>query len=196
VVAVGSVSAGQIVTVTNNSASAVAVNSITFTGDFSDATTCTASLAVGTNCTINVKFAPSVGGTRTGTLTVNLSTGTLTVSLTGTGSSGSQTPALTLSPSTITFNNGYTIGDNPTQTITVTNNSGAPVGIASIGITGDPSFTERTTCGTSLAVGGACSIRVTFQPVAYGTFTGTVTLTESSGALDTVSVTGVCTVNN
>ena len=196
VAAVGSVSAGQTVTVSNNSASAVVVNGITFTGDFSDANTCPASIAAGTNCTITVKFTPTVGGARTGTLAVNLSTGTLTVSLTGTGSSGSQTPALTLSPPTVTFNNGYTIGDNPSQTITVTNSSGAATGIASIGISGDPSLKERTTCGTSVAPGGTCTIRVTFQPVAFGTFTGTVTLTESSGALDTVSVTGVSTVNN
>jgi len=196
VVAVGSVSAGQTVTVSNNSASAVSVNGFVFTGDFSDATTCGASLAPGTNCTINVKFAPTAGGARTGTLAVNLSTGALTVSLTGTGSSSSQTPALTLSPSTVSFNNGYTIGDNPTQTITVTNSSGAAAGIASIGISGDPSLTEKTTCGTSLAAGGTCTIRVTFQPTAYGAFTGTVTLTESSGAIDTVSVSGVSTVNN
>ena len=196
VVAVGSANSGHAVTVSNNSASAVAVNSITFSGDFSDASTCPASLAAGTNCTINVTFAPTGGGTRTGTLTVNLSTGTLTVALTGTGSSGSQTPALTLTPSTITFNNGYTTGDNPTQTITVANNSGAAAGIAAIGISGDTSLTERTTCGTSVAAGGRCTIRVTFQPIAYGTFTATVTLTESSGAPDVVSVTGVSTVNN
>jgi hypothetical protein len=101
-----------------------------------------------------------------------------------------------LSPSTITFNNGYTIGDNPSQTITVTNSGGAAVGIAGIATSGDPSLTETTTCGTSVAAGGSCTIRVTFRPVAYGTFAGTVTLTESSGALDTVLVTGVSTVNN
>ena len=41
-----------------------------------------------------------------------------------------------------------------------------------------------------------CSITVTFQPIVYGTFTGTLTVTESSGALDMVSVTGISTVNN
>jgi hypothetical protein len=196
VVAVGSVSAGQTVTVSNKSASAVAVNSISFSGDFSDATTCAASLPAGSNCTINVRFAPTTGGTRTGTLTVSLSTGALTVSLTGTGSSTSQTPLLTLSPTSITFNNGYTIGDNPSQSITVTNSTAGAVGIASIGINGDPSLTETTTCGATVAAGGSCSIRVTFRPVAYGTFTATVTLTEGSGALDTVSVTAVSSVNN
>ncbi len=77
VVAVGSASAGQAVTVTNASANAVAVNGIAITGDFADTTTCTTSLPAGSNCTVTVKFAPTVGGTRTGTLTVNLSTGAL-----------------------------------------------------------------------------------------------------------------------
>ena len=103
---------------------------------------------------------------------------------------------LSLSPSTVTFNNGYTIGDNPSQTVTVTNTSGAAAGIAAIGLSGDPSLTQRNNCAASLAAGATCTITVTFQPVAYGTFTGTLTLTESTGALDTVSVTGISTVNN
>src|SRR5579863_3243808 len=195
VVAVGSVSAGQTVTVTNASAAAVTVNSISVTGDFADTTTCASSIPAGNSCTVSVTFKPSVGGTRTGTLTLNLSTGALTVSLTGAGSSGSQTGALTLSPKTLTFS-GYTIGDNPSQTITVTNSSGASAGIAAIGISGDPSLTQRNNCGTTVAAGGTCSITVTFQPVAYGTFTGTLTVSESTGALDTASVTGISTPDN
>ncbi len=100
-----------------------------------------------------------------------------------------------MSPTTLTFS-GYTIGDNPSKTITVTNATGASAGIATIGISGDPSLTQRNNCGASVAAGGTCSITVTFQPIAYGTFTGTLTVTESSGALDMVSVTGINTVNN
>ncbi|HTA45365.1 MAG TPA: choice-of-anchor D domain-containing protein [Bryobacteraceae bacterium] len=195
VVAVGSVSAGQTVTITNASANAVAINGISVTGDFADTTTCASSIPAGNNCTVTVTFTPSVGGTRTGTLTLNLSTGALTVSLTGAGSSGSQTGALALSPTTLTFS-GYTIGDNPSRTITVTNTSGAAAGIAAIGMSGDPSLTQRNNCGASVAAGGTCSITVTFQPVAYGTFTGTLTVTESSGALDTVQVTGISAADN
>jgi hypothetical protein len=100
-----------------------------------------------------------------------------------------------LSPSLLSFS-GYTIGDNPSKTVTVTNTSGASAGIAGIALSGDPSLTQRNKCGVGLAAGKTCSITVTFQPVAYGTFTGTLTVTESSGALDTVSVTGNSTPNN
>ena len=46
--------------------------------------------------------------------------------------------------------------------------------------------------GCSLAGGSP----VTFRPVAYGTFAGTLALAESNGAVDTVAVRGVSTVNN
>ena len=150
----------------------------------------------GGNCTVSVTFTPTAAGTRTGSLTITLSTGAQTVSLTGIGSSSSATGVLSLSPSPVTFNNGYTIGDNPSQAVTVTNTSASSAGIAAIALSGDPSLTQRNNCPASLAAGATCTITVTFQPVAYGTFTSTLTLTESNGAVDTVSVTGISTVNN
>lgn len=103
---------------------------------------------------------------------------------------------MSFSPSAVTFNNGYTIGDNPSQTVTVTNSSAASVAIAGIGLSGDPSITQKNACFASLAAGATCKITVTFKPVAYGTFTSTLTVTEGNGAVDTVSVTGVSSVNN
>jgi len=196
VVPLGGTSSSQTVTVTNASAAAIAVTSVGTAGDFADTTTCVSPIAVGGNCTVSVTFTPTVAGARTGTLTVNLSSGIQTVSLTGIGSSSSAIGVLTLSPSPVTFSNGYTIGDNPSQTVTVTNTSAASAGIAGVAMSGDPSLTLRNNCGASVAAGGTCTITVTFQPVAYGTFTSTLTVTESSGALDTVSVTGISTVNN
>jgi hypothetical protein len=96
----------------------------------------------------------------------------------------------------VTFNNGYTIGDNPSQAITVTNTSASSAGIASIALSGDPSLTQKNNCPASLTAGATCTITVTFKPVAYGTFTSTLMLTESNGALDTVSATGVSTADN
>jgi hypothetical protein len=184
------------VTVTNASAAAVGVTTVAITGDYADTTTCASSIAVGGSCTVSVTFLPAAAGTRTGTLSITLSSGVQTVSLTGIGSNSPATGVLSLSPSPVTFNAGYTIGDNPTQAVTVTNTSASSAGIAGIALGGDPSLTQRNNCKGTLAAGATCTITVTFQPVAYGTFTGTLTLTESNGALDTVSVTGVSTLNN
>ena len=161
-VAVGSSSASQTITVTNASTAAVAVNSVGVTGDFADTTTCDSSIAAGGSCTVSVAFTPSVAGARTGALTINLSTGVQTVTLTGIGSNSS-TAALSLSPSSVTFSNGYTIGDNPSQKVTVTNTSAASAGIAGIAMSGDPSLTQRNNCGASLAAGANCTITVTFD---------------------------------
>jgi hypothetical protein len=154
------------------------------------------SIALGGSCTVSVTFTPSAVGTRTGSLTIGLSTGAQSVSLSGIGSSTSATGVLSLSPSTPTFSNGYTIGDNPSKAVTVTNTSAAPAGIAAVALSGDPSLTAKNSCGASLAAGASCTITVTFRPVAYGTFTSTLTVTESSGAVDTASVTGVSSAGN
>jgi hypothetical protein len=100
-----------------------------------------------------------------------------------------------LSPTTLNFC-CYTIGDNPSQTVTVTNTSGAPVGIAGIDMSGDPSFVQGNTCGSILSAGATCTVTVTFNPVAYGTFASTLIVTESSGAQESVSVSGSAVPDN
>lgn len=87
-------SAPQTVTLSNTGTAPLTISSIVIgganAGDFARTTTCGASLAAGTNCTINVTFKPTKKGTRTGTLTITdnsnaISNSTQNVSLTGTG---------------------------------------------------------------------------------------------------------------
>src|SRR2546428_295507 len=63
-------SAPQAVTVTNTGTQSAALTSIGTSGDFSQTNTCTASLAAGAACTINVTFRPTAPGTRTGAITI------------------------------------------------------------------------------------------------------------------------------
>lgn len=89
---VGSSSSPQTVTVTNNNAgAAVALNSISASGDFSQTNNCGSSLAASASCTVSVTFNPTAAGARTGTLTLADSAGNSpqTVALSGTGSSSS-----------------------------------------------------------------------------------------------------------
>ncbi len=70
---VGVTSAGQTVTLTNNGGGPLSVQSMTITGDFAiapDGSTCGATLAAATACTMQVVFVPTAGGPRTGLLTV------------------------------------------------------------------------------------------------------------------------------
>jgi hypothetical protein len=103
---------------------------------------------------------------------------------------------LSLSPASLNFS-GYTIGDSPSQAVTVTNISSASVGIAGIAMSGDPSLVvQGYTCGSVLSPGATCTVTVTFTPVAYGTFTSTLSVTESSGAQETVPVSGTAFPDN
>ncbi|MDX6418089.1 MAG: hypothetical protein QOG28_2709 [Trebonia sp.] len=83
----GSTSAAQTVTVSNPGSSAVSVSSVSASAPFSQTNTCGSSIAAGGSCTASVKFAPTSGGSQTGTLTVATSApgSPLTVALTGTG---------------------------------------------------------------------------------------------------------------
>jgi hypothetical protein len=87
----GMSSASQMVTVTNNGGTALAITSIalgsTNPGDFMEVTTCGSSLAASANCTITVTFKPTGGGTRVAgvTLTDNAADSPQSIALNGTG---------------------------------------------------------------------------------------------------------------
>ncbi|HEY0806317.1 MAG TPA: choice-of-anchor D domain-containing protein, partial [Pseudonocardiaceae bacterium] len=86
-VASGSTSAAQTATVSNPGSSAASVSSVSVSGPFSQTNTCGSSIAAGGSCTVSVKFAPTSGGSQTGTLSVATSApgSPLAVALSGTG---------------------------------------------------------------------------------------------------------------
>jgi hypothetical protein len=77
----------QFVYLTNIGTGALAIASITASGDFTGVNNCGSTLAVGATCAIAVSFTPSATGARTGTLTIvdDASGGSHNVSLTGNG---------------------------------------------------------------------------------------------------------------
>ncbi len=74
-------------TVSNPGSSAASVSSVSVSGPFSQTNTCGSSIAAGGSCTVSVTFAPTSGGSLTGTLSVATSApgSPLTVALSGTG---------------------------------------------------------------------------------------------------------------
>jgi hypothetical protein len=112
---VGSTAAAQTVTVTNSGTTAASVSGVSVTGDFSQTNTCT-SIAVGGSCTVSVKFTPTAGGTRTGTLTVasNANNSPLSVGLTGAGIS-STTNIAAGQPASASSVNGSFVAANMTD---------------------------------------------------------------------------------
>ena len=85
---VGQVTAAQAVTLTNNGGQPLTISGLTLLGDFVTGTnTCGGTIAGGASCTFQISFAPTVGGTRTGTLTFvdNASSSPQVVTLSGIG---------------------------------------------------------------------------------------------------------------
>ena len=178
--AVGTTSSAQFVTVTNIGSATLTFTGDTVTGDFALAGlgTCGTSLAPGANCTISIHFTPTAAGTRTGFLVIpdNASNSPQTVNLTGTGSG----PALSLSPTSLTFA-PQTVGTTSSaQFVTVTNTGSETLTFTGDMVSGDFALAGLGTCGTSLAPGANCTISIHFTPTATGTRTGVLTIPDNA----------------
>jgi uncharacterized repeat protein (TIGR01451 family) len=184
---IGSTSAPQTVILSNGGATAVAITSVTASGDFAQTNNCGNSVAASSNCAIRVTFTPTATATRTGSISIVTggSSTPLTVNLTGAG----VVVTLSLAPASLTFNDQKVGTSSQAQSVALTNTGGAGLTINSIVPSGD--FLEADSCGTSLAAGAGCSINVTFLPTATGTRTGTITVTSNAqGSPHTIKLTG------
>jgi hypothetical protein len=187
----GGTSAPQNVTITNPSAVPFTVTGVTTAGDFGATNNCTEALKGGVyaSCKASVTFSPTGSGTRMGTLSFAdaVPGNPQMVALKGTASAG---PAVSLSPKAFTFTQVVnttsdakivTLGNTGTAALTLT---------SAISVSGD--YTETDNCGTSVAVGGSCTINVTFAPTATGARNGVLTINDNAaGSPHTVGLTGV-----
>jgi hypothetical protein len=184
-VSVGSGSASQNVTLTNTGGSTLTITSIAVTGtdasSFVFANSCGSSLAAGANCTIHGHFGPTTTGALTAAITITDSAigSPQIVSLSGTGTTP---PAVSLSPTSLSFGAQYVGTNSASQTVTMTNTSGSTITITSIAVTGTDasSFVFANSCGSSLAAGANCTIHGHFGPTTTGALTASITISDSA----------------
>jgi hypothetical protein len=176
------------VILSNSGNASLTISSITTSSDYAQTSNCGSSLAAHTYCTINVTFAPTASGTRSGTLTVtdNAAGSPHSATLTGSGQGG----AVTLSPTSLTFGSlGVGVPSSP-QTVTLTNSGAGALTIRGITPTGD--FAQTNNCVSPVAVGGSCTISVTFTPTVGGARNGTISIADDApGSPHTASLTGI-----
>lgn len=183
---VNQTAAAQIITVANTGSNPATLNSPSITGDFSiAASTCTATLAPQTACSLSISFTPTASGTRTGVLTITDSAGTQTAQISGTGNA----PATdTLSPAALTFAQQAIGTISASQQVMLTNSGDVALTLITASLTpGD--FTATNSCGASLNPHSTCAISVAFVPTAVGTRTATLTITDQFRS-QTVTLTG------
>jgi hypothetical protein len=185
--ALGTTSAAQTVTLTNNQSTALSITSISSSlSDFPLSSTCPLSpgtLAAGASCTVSVTFQPKATGKRSGTLSFKDSANNSpqTVSLTGTGTAATLVSiAVGPAPATValgqtqqfTATGTYTDGTTKNLTSSVTWKSSVPT-IASVTAGG---------LATSLAQG------TTNITASSGTKSGTASLSVIPPALASLAV--------
>jgi FG-GAP-like repeat/Abnormal spindle-like microcephaly-assoc'd, ASPM-SPD-2-Hydin/Protein of unknown function (DUF1573) len=172
------------VTLTNTGSAALAITSISTTGNFADTTTCPSSLAAGANCTISVTFTPKSVGAQSGTVSVldNAPDSPETVPLTGTGVGA----LAAVSPGSLSFGVQVIGTSSPSQPVTLTNTGNAALSITSI--TPPASFTETNNCGSSLAAAASCTINVSLEPAKTGTLSGNLTIKDNAAGSASQSV--------
>jgi hypothetical protein len=97
------------------------------------------------------------------------------------GPSATYAPAVTLTPSTLTFTCYHYYGNCGTSAsglVTLKNSGNAVLRITSIVISGYL-FSGSSTCGTSLGAGLSCPIYAHWKPT-FGAHTGTVKVTDNA----------------
>jgi hypothetical protein len=179
-------SASLPITLNNGTSAAVGVSGMGIsptTSGFTQTNNCPSSLLAGTNCTISVIFKPTTSGALSATLSVTAGGSNLTAGLGGGGS-----PAVSLSPGSLTFASQMVGTTSTPQSVTLSNTGSASLSITGISISAP--FAQTNNCGSSVAAGGNCIINVTFAPTASGTASGTLAVSDNAtGSPHEVSLT-------
>ena len=144
---------------------------------------------------VTAGFSPNPT-TSTSTLTLTASataaTGTSTVTITGTSGSLTATttvsltvttsgPVVTLTPTSLVFAKTVVGTTTTAKSVTVANTGSSTLNISSIAISGDfAAATSTKPCGSTLAAGANCIIKVTFTPTQLGLRTGNITITDNA----------------
>lgn len=196
------------VTLRNNGASDVGIDTVTIAGtDAADFTVgdgpCTSGgtglhvLAPGQSCTMNVQVDPSAVGPRSATLVVTHDgfNNPLQVALTAIGGAAVGNAALSLNKGALTFPPLHTGRVSAIQTVRVSNLGGSvPLDITSIALTGaaaaDYSLVNNG-CTGLVAVGGSCTVGVLITPSASGARPAQLVITSNApGGPHTVTLNG------
>lgn len=177
---VGTTSSPQNVTLQNGGNINLTITSLQITGtnrgDFGEKNNCPSSLAPNNSCQISVTFKPTTTGTRNAAVSItdNAPNSPQSVPLTGVG----VLPAVTLSPTNLTFPIQLVFTASKPQLVTLTNTGTGILKIKDISVAGP--FQQTNHCPASLNPNAHCTISVTFHPTAKGVQNGAMNVTDNA----------------
>jgi hypothetical protein len=143
---------------------------------------CTAALAPGGNCTVNVHFAPSTAGAKMATLDASATPGGMVSSnLSGTGLTP---PALSMSPPMQPFGSIVLGTSSADFSFTVTNTGGGTSPALTAAVSGPDAamfvVSSDMCTGMALAGGASCVVKIHFSPTSNGPRTASLGVTGGS----------------
>jgi len=155
-------------------------------------------IVAGDNCTVQVTFSPTAPASN---IADNLAitsndpdTPTVNVPLSGNGTAA-PTPNISVNPASILFNDVVFGNSSPPDNVTISNTGNAALDVSSVSLDDNTNFLLDPNggpngCGStpfSIAIGGSCTVSVTFTPGSVASFGATLTV--ASNDPDTPSAT-------
>jgi hypothetical protein len=161
----------QTITLTNSGSALLQIGSVSAGNSFSQTNNCSAAIAPGNSCTVTVTFQPTAVGTQTGVLTIadNAPGGTQTVSLSGVGAT--LTVSIGLALNTV-------VGGNPLPSNTIALSSPAPAGGWTVALSSSNPAVASVPASVTVAAGATVSSAFTVTTAALSSSTP-VTITAS-----------------
>jgi hypothetical protein len=191
---VGFTSAPQKSTLTNIGELTLTITSINVTGlnsgDFAEKDNCGTVVSPKGSCDITVTFTPTAVGSRNAAVSItdNAPGSPQQLPLSGVG----VLPAVTFSPTSLTFPTQLVFTTSQPRRATLTNTGQGILLISQIAVSGE--FTQTSDCGKSVPPGGHCTISVRFQPQKKGVLRGTLSVTDNApGSPQTAPLKGTST---
>ncbi|HET6930587.1 MAG TPA: choice-of-anchor D domain-containing protein [Candidatus Acidoferrum sp.] len=188
-VGVGSNSTKTVV-FSNTGTAAIQISTISVSGTGFSANGITAPLILNpaATATLNVVFAPTAGGSASGSVTVTTDQlhSPMTISLTGIGA----VPGLSITPTSFVFGS-LVDGQTKSQTFTLTNTGSASLTISQVSVSGTGYSLSGLTTPSTIAAGATATFGVLFAPTTVGSFSGTITIASNApGSPLTVALSG------
>jgi Abnormal spindle-like microcephaly-assoc'd, ASPM-SPD-2-Hydin len=142
------------------------------------ASTCPSVMPPGGSCTIGVAFAPTAKGKQNGQLQLNSNAefGVHAVKLKGKGIA----PKMKTKPKSLSFEQTSADAVSSPHSITVVNDSPAPISFTTAPAATPPFNVTANTCNTIAPNGGTCTISVEFAPHKRGKYQGTLEIRDNA----------------
>jgi Abnormal spindle-like microcephaly-assoc'd, ASPM-SPD-2-Hydin len=170
----------KVTVVITTAAASVTLSPTVSSGFVVTSSTCPTVMPPRGSCTIEVAFAPAAKGKQKGRLQLNSNAefGVRAIKLKGKGLA----PKMKTRPKSLTFEQTSADALSSPQTITVVNDSPAPISFTTAPAATPPFNVTANTCQTIAPNGGTCTIAVEFAPHKRGKYQGTLEIQDNAGS--------------